>query len=183
MLRHTPMPVAPTPIRFFAEDLAAGYLYPCSLDDLRSVLESIPPPDLAGLHSVGLAMPRRPHREANAVYFSEPVPRIVVCAYPDSLDIPLPRRMSLVGATKALQDELRHGMRLERRDGRVFTTWDAVSLRNFIMRHVLPHEVGHHVFRHILRRDLQPAWRDAMESEKFAEHYARQWARTAPPNL
>jgi hypothetical protein len=171
------MPTNESAIRYFSDVLASGYVYPCSLDDIRQALASLPEGDLLGLHSVGLTMPVRPHRNANAVYFNEPVPRIAVCAYPDSLEIPMPRRLTLVAATRAFADELRHGMKLERREGRVFAVWNAKNLRGFILGHVLPHEVGHHVFRHILRRRLQPGWRDAAESEKFAEHYARRWGK------
>src|SRR5437762_343273 len=77
-------------ISLFEEPLLPGWLYPCTLTDIRRRLDEFPPADLSELQSVGLVASTRRNNKADAIYLQQPHPRIHIYSYPASLEFKLP---------------------------------------------------------------------------------------------
>ena len=61
-----------------------GWVYPCSVEDIRGQLAAVPECDLEGLHSIGLVPATRKDCNANGRYFvgARPAIRLYSHAYP-----------------------------------------------------------------------------------------------------
>lgn len=160
-------------IRFFSEPLPAGWVYPCTLEDIRAQLSRLPPEDLRGLHAVGLVPSTRRDQPANARYCYSPHPVIRLYSFLADLRYKLPARTRGGDIESGLAVELEYGLQVEQVGSRYTVRWEARHLRRFILEHVLPHEVGHHVY-HTRRQVAGYVFRPGtVESEQFAEAYAR----------
>lgn len=165
-------------VRIFEEPLPAGWVYPCTVDDLREQLRTLSPVDLRGLHAVGLAAATRRDRRANGRYSFSPRPVIRLYSFPADLQYKLPAGTHVGQIERGLAVELDFGARVEQIGRRYYVYWEAPHLHRFILEHVLPHEVGHHVY-HTRRREAGYVFKPGTrESEQFAEAYAR---RVHPP--
>lgn len=100
-------------IALFEEPLLPGWVYPCTLEDLRQQLSELPPDDLEGLHAVGLVPATRKDCSANARYWWGGKPTIRVYSYRASLTYRQPAGVKLVHVRHGLAVELAFGMRVE----------------------------------------------------------------------
>ena len=160
-------------IRLFEKALPEGWVYPCTLEDLREQLLRLPLDDLRGLHAIGLAASTRRDHAANGRYCFGPAPVIRLYSFPTDLRYKLPARTRSSEIECGLAVEQVYGLQVERVGSRYYLHWETSDLRRFILEHVLPHEVGHHVY-HTRRREAGYVFRPGTaESEQFAEAYAR----------
>ncbi len=165
--------------RLFEEPICAGWVYPCSLGDIRNRLTLLPEVDLLGLWAVGLAAATRKDCSANGRYCFSERPTIRLYSYPDTYTYRQPMTTKRVHIEVGLAVEREFGMEVDKIGGRYVCRWSAADLKRFILEHVLLHEVGHHVY-HWRRKEqgqtFRPSWR---ESEQSAESYAVSGTRAA----
>ncbi len=156
----------------FERNLPEGWVYPCSLADVESVLRLLPESDLAGLWAVGMA-PRAHHHDGSYAGYRWGS-RCVIHVYAVPADLAWllragskPRHWSHGPDT-----ETRFGMIRERAGSRWMCRWDREDLRRFTLEHVLLHEAGHHV----CHREREAAGLVLCPGngncEQYAEHYA-----------
>lgn len=160
-------------ITFFEEPLADNWVYPCSLDEIRTTLETLPPDLLEGITTIGLCRSTNRDQYANARYFYGKEARIHIYSWKSDLQLRQPAHTTLHRAKRYFDREIEYGMTLEVSGRRLICRWEKEPLKRFILEHVLLHEIGHHVYyRERIASGLtfQPG---THESEKFAEAYAR----------
>jgi hypothetical protein len=157
----------------FKRPLLPGWVYPCSLEDIRQRLRQLPGEDLGGLWAVGLVPSTYRNCSANARYFPVDRPVIHIYSYPATFSYKLPPHMKCSDLDRSFSAEFEFGMRVEQVGSRWWCRWDAESLRRFILEYVLAHEVGHHVsHRQRIRQGLKACPGKGV-CEQFAEAYAR----------
>lgn len=145
--------------------MTPGWVYPCTVDDLRGRLADFDAADLSGLHAVGLVPATRKDHWADARYFHGPPAVIHIYSLPVSLSFRMPPRVQR--AWLETSTAASYGMRFQKQGSRWTCTWSPEDLRRFILDYVLAHEVGHHVYH--LRRG-GAAWNRRV-SEQFAHAY------------
>ena len=171
----------PPRLPLFERPLPSGWVYPCSLDDIRQQLVLVPEQDLEGLLAVGLAAPKREDRRYHGTYWywswrmKTPVIHLYAC--PASLSFKTRRHYSVGKAAQCFAVELSYGMWTERVGGRLLCRWERECLRRYVAEHVLLHEIGHHVQRRQRLRVGFSAFPGHSASEQFANDYATRWAR------
>ncbi len=159
-------------VRLFEEPLPGGWVYPCSLEDIRDRLAHLPEADLAGLWAVGLAAATRRDCRANGRYRLGEKPTIRLYSYPATYTYRQPPHTKRADIDEGLAIEREFGMCVEQVGGRYVCRWEAAGLKRFTLEHVLLHEVGHHVY-HWRRRQQGHEFRPSRrESEQLAESYA-----------
>jgi hypothetical protein len=165
-------------IEIFERQLLPGWVYPCTVEDIRHQLTTLPAEDLEGLGSVGLIPSTRKNCSANGRYWGGlPPTRISLYSYHESLRYKQPAGTRPGDLDWGLSVEREFGMHVEKVGSRWFCQWSAENLRLFILEHVLIHEVGHHV-QHMQRRRAG-LWSDPgrQVKEQFAEAYACRYVR------
>lgn len=163
----------------FARELLEGWIFPCSLDDIREQLESVPASDLEGLWAIGLVPSTRKNSSAHGRYLPGDKPVIHLHSFRDTFEYRLPSWVRVSRLISGLEVEQSYGMQLIEGGSRLVCKWAPEDLRRFVVEHVLLHEIGHHVF-HTQRR--AHGLRDCPGNhvcEQFAEAYALRM-RTAP---
>lgn len=166
-------------IRIYERPLLPGWVYPCTVQDIRHQLEMLPAADLEGLWAVGLVPSTRRHCSANGRYYYYPGGRPIIhlLSYPETLTYKQPAGTRRGDIGTGLVIERHFGMRVEKIGSRWYCQWTAEDLRRFALEHVLIHEVGHHVQCMQRRRQGLPAWPSQRVSEQFAEAYACRYLR------
>ncbi len=159
-------------MHLFERPCPAGWVYPCSLEDISNRFSRLPEQDLAGLWSVGLVPSTRKDCNAYGRYYTGDRPEINLFSYPDSLRFKLMAHTRLGEINRGLAVELRYGMRVEAEGTRYICVWSGEDLRRFMVDHVLLHEVGHHVYFRQRREQGYKGTPRSKESEQFAEAYA-----------
>ncbi|MFZ6653915.1 hypothetical protein [Undibacterium sp. TJN19] len=165
-------------IRFFIEPARPGFFYPCSIDDISTVLTHCPEDALSSFDFIVLRQATRKQRILRPVWgraiFSFDIRRlrgaaIVIEAqnldsyvWPTSLSTE--RRREL---TRLQQD----GHAIHRSDRHYRIAPNAQSLRNTILYRTLLHEIGHHVDR---QRCSDEEWDGKTTATK--EDYAHRFA-------
>lgn len=161
-----------TAIHFFERECPAGWMYSCSLDDIRDCLARLPEQDLEGLWAVGLMPATRKDNNAYGRYYFGTRPTIHLFSYPANLRFKLRAHTRRGEIDSVLAVDQQYGMRVEREGSRFVCAWSADDLCRFVVEHVLLHEVGHHVY-FWGRRQQGYAYRPhTVEAEQFAEAYA-----------
>ena len=69
---------------YFLEPLKPGWIYPCTLDEIRTELENATTDELDGLNAVGLSASTRKDSNANGRYHREYKPSIHIYSFPES---------------------------------------------------------------------------------------------------
>ena len=172
---------APPRLPLFECPLPDGWVYPCTLDNIRQQLALVPEQDLEGLLAVGLAAPKREDKRYHGTYWywswRMKTPVIHLYAWPASLSFKTRRPYSIGEAAQCFAVELSYGMRTGRAGSRLLCRWDPECLRRYVAEHVLLHEIGHHVQRRQRLRMGFTAFPGHMASEQFADDYASRCAR------
>lgn len=164
-----------TSIQFFQRPCPAGWIYPCSLEDIQSYLARLPEPDIEGLWAIGLVPATRKDGEVDGRYYFGKQPTIHIFSYPETLRFKLRAHTKPGEVENSFIVQSQYGMAVERLGSRYVCVWSADDLRRFVVEHVLLHEVGHHVY--FWRRQQQGhAYRPNLAgAEQFAEDYALRW--------
>jgi hypothetical protein len=165
-------------MHLFERPCPAGWVYPCSLEDISERLSRLPEQDLAGLWSVGLVPSTRKDCGANGRYcYTGERPEINLFSYPDSLRFKLMAHTRLGEIHRCLAVERQYGMGIEAIGTRYVCVWSPEDLRRFMVEHVLLHEVGHHIYHRDRRLQEYRYNPRTTESEQFAEAYAVRHSR------
>ena len=155
----------PRRIRFIADPVPEGHLYPVTFDEIRATLAELPPEHVAPIHEIRLSNQKRTGADG------------------DWLDGEIRLHCLLTEGGKRLMGRSESGMDVERFGGafewegkKLYAAWPLESYKVFVLRRVLVHEVAHGVaelpgFAEKVRR--------AGSVEKFCEQYAENFYR--PP--
>ncbi len=159
-------------LSFFEQPICDGWIYPCTLEEIKQTLVHLPLGDLEGLWAVGLAASTRKDHNANGRYLFAKKPMISLYSFPASYSFKLFPHTKRHDIERLMPLELAHGMTYLQVGSRFVCRWQPKDLQRFILHHVLLHEVGHHVY-HWQRQQQGLALRThTVESEQFAEAYA-----------
>ncbi len=175
--------VAGHPIQFLVEPTRPGWFYPCTVDDLCSLLAGVPADDLKAVDLIVLRQPTRKQALLSpvwgrAIFWFETVgfsgPAIVLEAQ-SGKPYRWARRVHPESAREL--ERLRtdgHGIQRSTRGVTVRPT--PTSLRHTVLYRTLLHELGHHVD---FRRSTQAEWESKTSSTKedFAHRYATEKLR------
>lgn len=161
-------------IRYFEEPLVPGWVYPCTLDEMKDVLSRLPEADLEGLAAVGLHASTKKRWAANAQYdYRKAGSRITLWSIQDTFRYRLDPNIKRGPLTRFLVREMEFGARLVEAGARFEVVWGLEEYRDFMLYHVLLHEVGHHVhFSHQARAGHKTGRLSHNFKEQFAEAYA-----------
>ncbi|MDQ2732202.1 MAG: hypothetical protein M3Y56_11130 [Armatimonadota bacterium] len=160
----------------FERPIPAGWLYPCTTDDIREQLSRFPIRDPEGLRAVGLVPSTRRDCSLYGRYITGTKPVIHIRSLDQSLAFKQSPHAERGNLEHRLSVELLFGMTLERSGSRWISRWKAADWRRFVLEHVLPHEVGHHVQLQQRLRDDHCGSIQRSTEEQFAEAYAcRHW--------
>ncbi len=145
-------------IRYIVDPPPKGYVYPCSIEDIRKKLEELPASMLRNITVIHLCNQVKMNADVDAHIYGDSHIRIY----------PVPRRLRWgYGGRKPnpafAQERLEFGAYWQKIDDGWFLCWDEDSLRDYTLNHVLLHEIGHSLdlVNHGTRR-----------SEKIAEAFA-----------
>ncbi len=165
---------------FFEQPICDGWIYPCTLEEIKQRLSCFAVQDLEGIWAVGLAASTRKDHNANGRYLFGKKPSILLYSYPASYCFKLFPHTKRHDIEEKLAVELEYGMTVEQVGSRFVCHWQPEDLRRFILIHVLSHEVGHHIYHR--QRQLQGLVHRShtVESEQFAEAYAKRIASSFP---
>src|SRR6476661_4215746 len=131
-------------IAIFERPVLPGWVYPCTVEDIRQQLSTLPAEGLEGLWAVGLVPSTRKGR-FSGLYWGGEKPYIHTLAYEESLRYRYAGRARRGELERDQTVELQFGMRTEQRGNRWWCEWSPEDLRRYTLEHVLIHEVGHHV--------------------------------------
>ncbi|QTD44832.1 hypothetical protein [Ottowia testudinis] len=172
--------IAGTPMRFFVEEPLQGSFYPCTIDDICTLLTHCPLDDWKTVDFVVLRQPTRKQRTLSPVWgraifhydgVCAPGPAVVLEAQ-TLAPFKWPRELSPDSAREL--DRLRtdgHDVQFERRHWCITPT--AQSLRYTMLYRTLLHEIGHHVdYANDLVSDLPWSRHTHKRKEDFAHRYA-----------
>ena len=162
---------------FFERPCPDGWVYPCSLEEVRASISRLPEQDIEGLWSVGLVPATHKDREVDGRYYYGKQTTIHIYSYLDTLQFKLRANTKLSEIEIDLADQLQYGMSIVQEGNRYICVWSKENLRNFIVEHVLLHEVGHHVFFWKRKQQGLPYRHDVAGAEQFAEDYALRFRR------
>lgn len=144
-------------VRLVADPAPKGYIYPCTVGELKRQLRRVPAEYTEGLWQIRLSNQIRRYRDRDGDYLDG---EIRLFPYPERLIFPASPRPS----DPWDQEWLAWGARLVDHAGVRSLQWTLPALRRFILDHVLLHELGHH---HAAHRRLP-------DSERSAERLARE---------
>lgn len=167
------------PIRFFVEPTRPDWFYPCSIDDICTILTHCSSEALLAFDFIVMRQPTRKQRILSPVWgraiFSFDIdkysgPAIVIeaqdlspIAWPRSIDVEHMRELERLRLDGHEISNTRRGIEI-----RVTPT----SLRNTVLYRTLLHEIGHHVD---YNRSSESEWCSKTRNEK--EDYANRYAR------
>ena len=125
-------------IRYIVDPLPKGYVYPCSVEDIRSKIHEISEKMLRNVSLIHLCnqVKMNPGVDAHICDGSEiriyPVPEKLRWNYG-------PKKPNPAFA----QERLEFGAYWQNIDGDWWLSWDRDSLREYFLNHIFLHEVGH----------------------------------------
>ncbi|MBM3496983.1 MAG: hypothetical protein FJX72_22070 [Armatimonadetes bacterium] len=163
---------------FFERPCPAGWVYPCTVADLRERVAALDSEHVSGLWAVGLVPATRRHNSAYARYVcgERPVIEAFSCLEPLCWRQPAHTRLSDV--RRLLAPELRYGMVAEPVGTRIECRWTPENLRKFVLEVALLHEIGHHVYHRERERCGLPCHSSHADMEQRAEAFAERYLRT-----
>ncbi len=161
-------------IRLFQKPILPGWNYPCTLEDIKTKLETVPLNDLEHPYAAGLVPSTKKDYSANGKHVHRVKPTITLYSIRDDYQYRLPARTKRKDVLRSFEVELEYGMTLIEENSKFTLNWEPAQLKSFILNPVLLHEIGHHVyFENRLRQGFKDNSR-TNDSERFAEHYAHQ---------
>jgi hypothetical protein len=143
-------------IKFVIDKLPEGYIFPCSIAEIRKSLMEIPTEHLSGIKRIRLSGQKVTNADASYIDGT-----INIYA--------IPRDLKFIFTEKPpeslLKEYSRFGARWEVLGENWYCYWRLDSFKKYILEHVLFHELGHHI-------DDFLSLRRSFGKEKFAERYA-----------
>jgi hypothetical protein len=150
-------------IRYIVDPLPKGYAYPCTIEDIREKLDSLPAETLRNISVVHLCNQVKMNPGVDAhIYDSS---HIRIYPVPEKLRRSYGRRKPNPACA---QERLEFGAYWQKIDNQWFLCWDRDSLRDYILNHILLHEIGH---------SLDDIHYGTGRGEKLAEAFAHRVGR------
>lgn len=145
-------------IRFIVDPLPKGFVYPCTIEDIREKLESLPPDTLRNVSAIHLCNQVKMNPGVDAHNYDGSLIRIY----------PVPEKLRwYYGRRKpnpaVAQERLEFGAYWQKIENQWFLCWDKDSLKEYVLSHILLHEIGH---------SLDNVYYGTSRGEKFAEAFA-----------
>jgi hypothetical protein len=138
-------------VELIREALLPGWLYPCTDQELETVLRELPADWTARLRSVRFTF----HPEWDAHARTDRARIEISYVVDETL-----RAWGVISEEEP--EELQFGARLESSGGVRQLVWpDREALRTYILRHILIHELGHHLAPPGMDRDEEEDWAEA----------------------
>lgn len=161
-------------IRFLADTVPPGFVYPITFTEIKAVLAELPPEHTEKLHEIRLSHQRRTGADGDWLDGEIRLHCLVEEVEDKEFGPAFRRQMS---RTESGSDVERWGGAIEWGDrNRPYAIWPRETYRTFLLRRVLIHEVAHGVAELPGQAD---AVRRAGSIEKFCEQYAENFYR--PP--
>lgn len=161
----TPPPKKPRGVRFLADPIPPGHLFPVSFDEIKAVLAELPTEHAQTVREVRLSNQKRTGTDGD---WLDGEIRLHCLLGQDG------RRA--MGRMESSLDVERFGGKLEWEGTKLFAAWPLEAYKTFVLRRVLIHEVAHGVAE-------LPGYADKVRRagsvEKFCEQYAENFYR--PP--
>lgn len=150
-------------IRFIVDPLPHGYVYPCTIEEIRDKLNSLPSEMLHNVATIHLCNQVKMNPGVDAHIYDGSHIRIY----------PVPEKLRwCYGRRKPnpawAQERLEFGAYWEKIDNEWFLRWDRDSLRDYVLNHILLHEIAH---------SLDDTYYGTSRGEKFAEAFAHRVGR------
>jgi hypothetical protein len=150
-------------IRYIVDPVPNGYVYPCTIEEIRDKLDSLPAEMLRNITTIHLCNQVKMNPGVDAHIYDSSHVRIY----------PVPRKLRwCCGRRKPnpawAQERLEFGAYWQKIDNEWFLCWDKDSLRDYILNHILLHEIGH---------SLDNTYYGTSKGEKFAEAFAHRVGR------
>lgn len=143
-------------IKFLADRLPDGFMYPCNVSDIKKILSELPTEHLSGIKRIRLSAQKM--TSADASYCDGTISIYAV-----------PKDLKFIYSEKPpdsiLREYGRFGARWEMLGNNWYCYWKSEGYKKYILEHVLIHEIGHHI-------DDYLSMRRSYGKEKFAEQYA-----------
>ncbi|RJP19156.1 MAG: hypothetical protein C4520_13275 [Candidatus Abyssobacteria bacterium SURF_5] len=145
-------------IRFMEDPLPKGYVYPCTIEDIKQKLNSLAPEMLRNISTIHLCNQVKMNPGVDAHIYDGSDIRIY----------PVPEKLRwYYGKRKpnpaCAQERLEFGAYWQTTDEGWFLCWDRDNLREYILNHILLHEIGH---------SLDTVYYGTSRGERFAEAFA-----------
>lgn len=143
-------------IKFVADKLPDGYIYPCTVQDIKNILMEIPLEHLDGIKRIRLSSQKVTNADAsynNGTINIYAVPRDLKFIFMEKPPESIVKEYSRFGAKWEVLGES------------WYCYWKQDNFKKYILEHVLFHELGHHI-------DDYLSLRGRLGKEKFAERYA-----------
>ena len=149
--------------QYIVDPLPKGYVYPCSIEDIRRKTEELPAGMLRNLSTIHLCNQVKMNPSVDAHIYDGSHIRIY----------PVPEKLRWNYGWKKpnpafAQERLEFGAYWQKIDDEWYLCWDKDSLREYILNHVLLHEIGH---------SLDDAHYGTNRGEKLAEAFAHHVGR------
>jgi len=124
--------------RCIVDPLPKGYVYPCSIQDIRRKLEELPSSMLRNLSAVHLCNQVKMNPGVDAHIYDGS--HIRIYPVPDTLRWCYGKKKPNPACA---QERIEFGAYWKKIDNEWFLCWQEDSLRDYILNHVLLHEIGH----------------------------------------
>lgn len=150
-------------VRYIIDPLPKGYVYPCTVDEVRRKLDSLGPEMLRNISVVHLCnqVKMNPGVDAHICDGSH----IRIYAVPEKLRWRYGKKKPNPAEA---QERLEFGAYWQKIDDQWYLCWDGDSLRDYVLNHILLHEIGH---------SLDDVNYGTNKGEKFAEAFAHKVGR------
>ncbi len=145
-------------IRFIKDKVPQGYVYPCSVKEIKEVIAKLPPEHLEGLKRIRLSYQKDANADASYIDGT-----ITIYAIPHDFK----QIFSIRPPDAVIKEHSRFGAIWRKIGMSWYCYWQHGLYKDYILKHVLLHELGHHMDEYHMRRGQEGR-------EKFAEKYALQ---------
>lgn len=149
--------------RYIIDPLPKGYVYPCTIEDIREKLEELSPKVLRNLSVIHLCNQVKMNPGVDAHIYDGS--HIRIYPVPDKLRWNCGKKKPNPAFA---QERLEFGAYWQRIDKEWFLCWDKDSLRDYVLNHILIHEIGH---------SLDGIHYGTHRGEKLAEAFAHRVGR------
>jgi hypothetical protein len=163
----------PRRVRYIADPLPEGYLYPVTFDEIRALLTELPKDHAATVHEIRLSHQKRTGSDAD---WCDGEIRLHCMAEAVREHGELTALRRPLGRREGTQDTERFGGRVQWEGNTAYAVWSPEAFKTFVLRRVLVHEIAHGVAE-------LPGYAEAVRSagsvERFCELYAENFYK--PP--
>ena len=150
-------------IRYIVDPPPRGYVYPCSIEDIRRILKELPAVFLQNVSTIHLCNQVKMNPGVDAHIYDGSYIRIY--PVPDKLRWNHGRKKP---SPALAQERLEFGAYWRKMDGEWWLCWDKDTLKEYTLNHVFLHEIGHSLDNH---------YYGTRRGEKVAEAFAHRVGR------